>query len=281
MSPQLAVIGHPATRDASPATVTIRRSFSAFDINPILNDAYVFESIKLPGMKPGDVDAKQIVENPANVLLMADRGGIIFGQMEPGVYDVHTCFLKPERRADGSGPYIRNACLAAYRWMFTHTDAMILQTKIPAFNRAAIIFAPLLGWRLEFERKSVWPTDNGNVDMTFMSLAYEDWVRKDETLIESGRSFHAKIETEFARHDVPFDKHDDEDCHDRAVGACVQTIRGGQPEKAIVLYNRWARFASYGCMTLTSRSPVRIDIGTALIEATADGFEVIQCRPQH
>jgi hypothetical protein len=274
-----APIGQEEDECASPGSApAIRRSFNASDINPILNDPYVFESIKLPGMKPGDVDASAIIENPNNVLLMAERGGIIFGQLEPGIYDVHTAFLKPERKSDGAGPHIRNACLTAYRWMFTHTDCMILQTKIPAFNRAAIIFAPLLGWRFEFERKGVWPTDDGNIDMSFFSLNYENWVRKDETLVKIGQAFHLRLDEEFIRRGVLPDSHPDEECHDRYVGACAQMIFGGQPEKAIVLYNRWARFAGYGQITMTNRSPLTIDIGTAILSLTGEDFEVVSCR---
>lgn len=256
----------------------IRRSFDASEINPILNDPSVFEAIKLPGMKPGDIDASAIVANPLNVLLMAEGGGIIFGQEEPGIYDVHTSFVKPARKAGSAGPHIRNACLAAYRWMFTHTDCMMLLTKAPAFNRAVITFAPLLGWKFEFERKAVWPTETGPVDMSYFSLSYENWARSAVELPEVGRAFHQRLDEEFARHKALHDNHPDEECHDRHVGVCAETIYGGQPEKAVVLYNRWARFAGYGPIALVSRSPLLIDIGTALLMVEGDNFKVIQCR---
>jgi hypothetical protein len=258
-------------------TTAIRRSFDASEINPIINfDARAFEAAKLPGMKPGDIDVTPIIANPLNVLLMAEGGGIIFAQQEPGIYEVHTSFLKPERKSNGAGPHIRNACLSAYRWMFTRTDCMILQTHVPAFNRAAIVFAPLLGWRLEFERKSVWPTDHGLVDMSFFSLSYEECVRKDELFVERGRAFHVRLKEEFARHKALHDNHPDEECHDRYVGACVETICGGQPEKAVVLYNRFARSAGYGLISLASRSPLMIDIGSALLMFEDNNFKVIQ-----
>lgn len=257
----------------------IHRSFDADDINPILNDPRVFESIKLPGMTT-DIDATPIVTNPSNVLLMAEGGGIIFAQQEGGIYDVHTAFLKPERNKTG-GPHIRNVCEQAYRWIFTHTDCMVLQTRIPAFNRAAIIFAPLVGWRFEFERKGVWPTDQGPVDMSYFSLRYEEWVRRDQEFVDSGRKFHQRLDEEFARHKALHDNHPDDEAHDRYVGACIQTILAGQPEKAVVLYNRWAAFSGYGPIAMVSRSPLLIDIGTALLMVENDNFKVIQCRPQH
>jgi hypothetical protein len=258
----------------------IRRSFDAADINPILNDPRVFESIKLPGMAAGEIEASAIVANPFNVLLMAEGGGIIFAQSEPGIYDVHTAFLKPKRKEERSGPHIRNVCLAAYRWMFLSTDAMILQTRMPAFNRAAIVFAPLVGWQFEFERKGVWPTDKEPADMSYFSLAYEDWVRKEPDLVDRGKAFHQRLDEEFARHKAPIDNHPDDEAHDRYVGACMEMVLAGQPEKAVVLYNRWARFAGYGPIGLVSRSPLLICIGTAVMIVENNNFKVIQCRRQ-
>jgi len=194
--------------------------------------------------------------------------------MEPGIYEVHTAFLKPERGNKGS--HIQDVCLNAYRWMFTRTDCMVLQTRIPAFNRAAIIFAPLLGWRLEFERKSVWPTNDGMVDMSFFSLRYEEWVKKDERLVEIGRDFHQTLDQERARHSVQSVGHPEEECHDRYVGACTAMIYGGQPEKGVVLYNRWARFSGYGQIALISKDPLMIDIGDALIHVADKSFKAIR-----
>src|SRR5581483_2128904 len=115
---------------------------------------------------------------------------------------------------------------------------------------------------------------------SYFSMHYEDWVRKEDGLVEEGRKFHQRLDEEFKRHGVPHDKHPDEECHDRYVGAAVSMILKGQPEKAIVLYNRWARFAGYACISLVSRSPLLIDIGTALLMVENDNFKVIQCRPQ-
>lgn len=257
----------------------IRRSFDAADINPILNDPHVFESIKLPGIEPAGIDVREIVENPRNVLLVAEGGGIIFAQSEPGIYDVHTAFLKPKRKSEG-GPHIRNVCLAAYRWMFLSTDCMVLQTRMPAFNRAAIVFAPLVGWQMEFERKAVWPTADGAADMSYFSMRYEDWARREDRLVEAGGAFHRRLDEEFARHGVALDNHPDDEAHDRYVGACMEMVKSGQPEKAVVLYNRWAHFAGYGPIAFVSRSPLLIDIGTALLMVEHDNFKVIQCRSQ-
>lgn len=252
----------------------IRRSFEASEINPILNDPGVFEAIKLPGIAIGEMDVSAIVGNPSNVLLMAQGGGIIFSQAEPGIYDVHTSFLESHR-----GRHAISASREAYRWMFTHTDCMILQTKVPSFNRAAENFCRMVGATCQFTRKKAWPVEPEPADMSYWSLKYEDWVRGAPLLVAAGRAFHARLDEEFARHRALHENHPDEECHDRYVGTCVETIYAGQPEKAVVLYNRWARFAGYGLIAMVSRSPLLIDIGNALLMVENDNFKVIQCRP--
>jgi hypothetical protein len=258
----------------------VKRSFDAGDINPILNDPAVFPLVSLPGMEAIDV-APQIAD-PRNVLLVAPGAGLIFFQTEPCYYEVHTNFLKPNRAAqsaNGAGPYIRNVCLDAYRWMFTHTDCLEIVTRIPAHNRAASVFAPLVGWTKEFERHGVWPTlEHGHVDMAFFSLRYDDWVRKTPGLMESGRWFHQRMAAECARLGHSEERHAEEDCHDLHVGACVETIFGGQLDKAIILYNKWARFAGYGLIALVSKSPLLIDIGDALLHLADNDFKVVKCR---
>jgi hypothetical protein len=273
----------PTDALTSAATTAVWRSFDAADINPVFNHPTVFPNVSTPDLDRIDVTA--LVSDPRNVLRMAASGGVIFCQVEPGIYEVHTAFVKPERGSKGS--QIRNAasmsihgniCLNAYWWMFTHTDCMVLQTKIPAFNRAAIVFAPLLGWRLEFERKSAWPTKDGMVDMSFFCLRYEEWVKKDKHVLETGRSFHRKLDEERARHGAEDEGHPDKECHDRYVGACAEMIYSGQPEKGVVLYNRWARFSGYGQIALISKDPLLVDIGDALLLVADRSFKAIRMK---
>jgi hypothetical protein len=162
--------------------------------------------------------------------------------------------------------------------MFTHTDCMVLLTKAPAFNRAVITFAPLLGWKFEFERKEIWPTESGPVDMSYFSFPYDKWVRTAPDLVATGRAFHARLDEEFARHRALHETQPDEECHDRYVGACAEMIYGGQPEKAVVLYNRFARLAGYAPISMVSRAPLLINIGSALLMFDGDNFKAIQVR---
>lgn len=252
----------------------IRRSFDAAEINCILNDPSVFEAIKLPGMKP-EIDVSGILKDPRNVLLMGEGGGIIFAQVEPGIYDVHTAFLESYR-----GRNALKASLDAYRWMFCHTDCMVLQTKVPEFNKAAYRFCQIVGATKEFEREGVWLTENGAVGISYWALRYDDWVRKTPSLKASGKRFHDHLDAERLRHGEDDENHPQEDCHDLYVGVCAEMIYAGQPEKAVVLYNRWANFSGYGQISLVSKSPLLIDIGSAVLQVINDSFRVIKCRPQ-
>lgn len=205
---------------------------------------------------------------------MFDGGGIVFVWHEPGVYEVHTNFL-PSRR----GRFAVSASLAAYRWMFTRTDCMILQTRVPAFNAAAERFCALVGATREFERKAVWPTKDGPVGMSFWTLRYEDWLRQTPSIARSGEEFHGKLSEEFARHGVDDPHHADEFCHDLNVGAAAEMIYGGQPIKAAILYNRWAKFAGYGSISIiTTNPPIVVDIGDAVLQVADGTFKVVKCR---
>jgi Protein of unknown function (DUF2824) len=253
-----------------------RETESPTEINRILNDPSVFELISIPDQKPFDVTP--ILADPRFVFLRTEGGVVAFTpDDEPGsgIYEVHTNFLEDYR-----GEHAIQASLEAYRWMFTHTNCMMLQTRVPAFNKAAEVFCRAVGAWKWFERHEVWPTKHGNVDLTFFAMTIHDWMRKNPLpLIQSGMDFHARLEEEYARYNFVHEPHPQEYSHDLAVGACAEMIYGGEPEKGIILYNRWARVAGYGQINLISRKPLVIDIGEAKLHVTGDSFKVIECRP--
>jgi hypothetical protein len=253
-----------------------RETDSAKEINEILNDPSVYPDISVPDQKPFDVTP--LLADPRFIFLRAEGGCILFTpDDEPGsgIYEVHTNFLEDYR-----GEYAIKTSLEAYRWMFTHTNCMMLQTRVPAFNKAAEAFCRLVGAWMWFERKEVWPTSEGNVDLKFYAMSIHDWMRKHpDPLVESGRKFHERLEMEYERHGFAHDPHADDRFHDAAVGACAEMIYGGEPEKAIIIYNRWARVAGYRQLNLISGKPLVIDIGEALLHVADGTFKVIKCRP--
>ncbi len=264
----------PDTQDG----ITIHREFDPAPVNRILNDPDVFQLIAVPGLEQFDITPQ--INNPANYFLCVDGGCIIFTPDLPGsgLYELHTNFL-PSRR----GRYAIRASLEAYRWMFTRTDCMMLQTRVPAFNKAAALCCGIVGLKHWFERKNAWATNDGLVDLKFYTLSYMDWARKHPgPLIASGRRFHDRLTFERERlgHPEP-EGHPDDECHDLHVGACAEMIYGGQPEKAVQLYNRWARFAGYGQIVLLQRNPLVIDIGDCVLLVADGTFKVITCRSAH
>lgn len=252
-------------------TPEIRRSFNAADINPILNDADVFPFISLP--EQGFLDATVLLLDQRNVLLVVEGGGIIFMQHEPGIYEAHTNFLKTHR-----GRYALNASLSAYQWMFTHTDCMKLLTRVPAFNKGAERFCLLVGAVKEFERAAVWPTEDGAIAMSYWSLPFDTWIKQTDSLLVAGHKFHEKAEAEYARLGKLFPGHPEDEFHDRMAGACCEMIYGGQPEKAVILYNRYACFAGYPGISLISKNPLLIDTGDAVLQVFDHDFKMISIR---
>lgn len=267
-----------SSTDISYTGALVKRIYDAREFNAIVNDPGVFQFVAQFGTEY--IDTTPLVNNPFNVLLMADGGGVLFIQCEPGIYEVHTAFLKPDReKLSSNGPHIRNACLAAYRWIFTHTDCMALVTRMPAHNRAVTVLSPLVGWVKEFERKANWPTLTGEmVDVGFAAIRYDDWVRKTTDLRESGRWFHERCEAEFRRLNLKEVNHPDDEWHDQHVGACIEMVFGGQPEKAVILYNRYARLAGYGLVEMKSKSPLLFECDGVLMQATDGDFKVILWR---
>lgn len=256
--------------------VAVRRSFDPADINPILNhpDVYRFAATK----DFGPFEISHLLADERNVLLVVEGGAILFCWHDAGIYEVHTNFLKPEGGSGlAHGRNVLERSHACYRWMFTHTDCVMLLTRIPAHNRAAMRIAPSAGWIREFERNAIWPSvDAGLVAMTFYALRYDRWLRLTPDLMRAGREFHDRLSEEFSRHGHLEEQHPDEDCHDWHVGAAIEMVRGGQMAKAVLLYNRWARFAGYGLIALISESHRMIHIGNALLKFADDGsFKVV------
>lgn len=245
---------------------------SATEINRILNDPGVFPDISIPDQKPFDVTP--LVTDPRFIFLRAEGGVIAFLPEDEYHYQVHTNFLEGYR-----GKYAVEASLQAYRWMFTHTNCMLLCTRVPCFNKSAEAFCEKVGASLWFERKECWPSSQGNVDCKFFSMSIDEWSRKHpKPLIASGKAFHARLKEEYARHKFAHDPHTDEDSHDLAVGLCAEMIYGSQPEKAIIIYNRWAHVAGYRMINLISRNPLVVDIGEAILHVADNTFKVLQCR---
>ena len=221
----------------------------------------------------GVLDFTDVVANTTNVLLMNDSGGCLFERVGPGIYEVHTLSL-PE----GRGPAAVAAVRDALHWMFTQTDCVELQTKVPNGNAGALGLVRAIHGRLQFHRDGVWPGPDGMVGCGFYSLALSDWAGRADEAMDAGHWFHDKLEMAKSVQGAASPVHDDDDAHDRYVGATVEMILAGQVGKALWFYNRWARFAGYALVQQIAANPVVIDIQDAVLAVKPNDFEVLLCR---
>ena len=257
----------------------LRHSTDPGEFNAILNHPDILPMVSVPGQ--GALDASGLVNDPKNYLLMVDgfevpgelgrtiAGAIFFAQHDSGIFEVHTNFLKPWR-----GQFAIDASLAAYRWMFTRTEAMTLLARAPACWPGVGRFCEAVGATFEFSRAQVWPSPDGLVDCAFYALRYDDWIQQTDELLHTGSVFHLQYDAECARLGqlAPLMS------LDRYLGVFAEMLYGGQPDKAVILYNRFARFGGFPGITLLARDPVIIDIGTAVLQIGEGAFRALKVR---
>lgn len=251
-------------------SLSICREFSAERINAIVNHPDVRPWM---GCGAGRLDLSGLIANPANYLLMGNGGGVLFQCIEPGLYEAHTQFL-PEHR----GPAAVAAVRDTLRFMFTRTDAVEIVTKVPDGNRGALGLVRAIHGQLQFTREKAWPFNGQMVAVGHYALSLMSWAGKAEELAASGEWFHGKLEAAKSATAGAAPLHDDDEAHDRYVGATVEMIAAGQVTKGIAFYGRWAKFAGYGPIAVIATNPVVIDIGDAIVAVRDDDFSVLLCR---
>jgi len=166
--------------------------------------------------------------------------------VEPGIYLV-------EFDGVSKGPH-----LTAYRLMFTQTDCLGLLSKIPLDDGITIAVAVLLGWKKLFDSRGIGHWE----------LCYNDWIRQTPDLMDSGVNFIERIDSVIQA----------EPSQLLHLGALVEMLCAGQYDKAVALYNGWARFADYGQIELKSHQPALIDVGNALLQFRDGDFKVVRVR---
>lgn len=253
-----------------------RRDYNAARINRVANDPSVFEEISLPGQEPFELSP--LVADLRNILLMTDEGGVLAKWQEPGVYEIHTQFISQYR-----GVAAIRTIREMFSWLFINTPAMELQSQVPECNDGAKAVARAIGARFEFEREAAWPTRDGKDHaIGYYVLRYSDWLYQPYVagvFAPLGAEFHDRLEerklallapTEGFRHDL---------AQDVNAGATLSMIWAGQLDKALMLYNRWARFAGFAEVRLISVNPLIIALQntTILLNVAEKDFEVLAC----
>jgi len=245
------------------------RSFDPVKVNEILNDPSVFPLVSIPGTEK--IDASPLIADQQNILLMGSRGGFLFCCKEPGIYEVQPIFL--DRDYKHALAYARSA----YKIMFTQTDCMTLLFMVPVVNQPILNLCNATSAKKEFERKNIWPTENGNIDVEFRSIRYDDWVYQDLSLLDDGLEFQGKLTTEIMRLGFA-PKVETDDCYKIHIGAFYDMMFSGRPEKAIILYNRFARFSGFDMVSVVSASPFLINFGKTLIKIEDNTFKALLYR---
>jgi len=163
----------------------------------------------------------------------------------------------------------------AFSHMFLNTDAFELLTKCPYGNVAAKAGAKVVGCSLRFTTRAIWPSGESLVPIDVYSIILQEWVKHANNLTESGKWFHETLDLEYTTLGKDLSVHEEDETHDRYVGAAVEMIRGGQVAKAISFYNRWAVMSDYKKISLISAKPLIINIDEALIQIEQDKFKVV------
>jgi hypothetical protein len=193
---------------------------------------------------------------------------------EPGTYELHTLF-QPEGRG--------RACLRAWReaerFMFAATDAREIVTRVPAHNEIAAFAARLCGFRERFRRKDAFRTAASElVEVSYQGRTLDDWWPRDPEALAAGQVFHAQLEAAKARADSALARHDEDEAHDRAVGAACLMIAASNPRKGVWAYNRWAALAGYQTIVLLNEAPIVVDVRDAIVGVKNGAMEVLSCR---
>lgn len=248
--------------------VRLDRHYTAERINEIINHPSIYASVR--GHHTDPLDMSAIASNPEHVCLVGEHGCVLFIRHQPGIYEFHTSVL-PE----GRGEWMVEGSRTAFSHMFLNTDAFELLTKCPYGNVAAKAGAKVVGCSLRFTTRAIWPLGKSLVPIDVYSIILQEWVKHANNLTESGKWFHETLDLEYTTLGKDLSVHEEDETHDRYVGAAVEMIRGGQVAKAISFYNRWAVMSDYKKISLISAKPLIISIDEALIEIEQDKFKVV------
>jgi hypothetical protein len=240
----------------------MRLSRDPADYERIGNDPAVLPFVVPAGVEK--IDLTPFFNSPENIGILYRDCAFLVHQMEPGIYEVHSLALPHVR-----GAYVYAAASLSIRFMFFATGAMELLTRVPEGNVAATALSRKVGFSPEFTRPNAWLAADGPKEVTFYAMRYPEWVKHQDWLRESGEQLHAMLgEVE----------HDDDPAHDLYVGAAMEMVLSGQPDKACFLYNRWARFAGYEPIDIVAREPLTINVKSHLLTVDGGKVEVVTCQ---
>lgn len=248
--------------------VKIARQLDAKFVNRVINDPSVYEWIR--GPLKGEIDVSPLVEDISNVLLTGEHGCMMFIHQQPGLYDMHTQMLP-----SGRGKWCLKFTREALRWMFTRTTAVELTTRVPSGNLGALALVRANRLTPEFILEKGWFYHDKPIPATSYSIRIQDWIRHFGPA-EAGKWFVDKLSAEYLRNGINITNPLPEAYHAQ-IGAAVEMIFGGQKEKGVVFYNRWASMAGATPIKIITLSPLVIECQGAIIKFRPNDFWIMSC----
>jgi hypothetical protein len=197
-----------------------------------------------------------------NFAVVGEEGCFLAMAIEPSRYMIHTSILPAFR-----GHAAALASQEALKIAFCETDALELETLVPASIPHAHMFARQMGFRPRFVRERLWPWHGKLHSVAFLSMTVLDWALLGGCRAQ-GEAFHMRLD------EVGELSHAHDPAHDMVVGAAVEMVRAGRPDKGVATYNYWARVAGYMPISVISRDPLRIDIRHCTVRVEGPDFHV-------
>lgn len=244
------------------------REMDASGLNAILNDPSVRPWIA--DLSEGEVDLSPAVDNHDNVLLMGEHGAVFFICILPGTYECHTQIL-PRGRGNWSGKF----AIAVLDWMFVHTNAWEIVTRIPAGHIGALALTRSVGFQYEFTSMEPCHFRGKTVHASTWRLSIHDWVGRSALYAALGEKLHGQMAEEALRLLITTPPHAPDLYHDQIAGAAMEMVRNGLMLKALTAYNRWAVLARHRPISMIGSDPpvIAMDLGAMRIKES--GIEIV------
>lgn len=241
----------------------MERATTVQRINEIFNHPEIRRAFDVPALTGKEMDFSAFISNTNNIGLVDDEGCILFRRHQPGIYECHVAVL-PEYRGQGT----KDFCFRAFQFIFTETDAFEIMTKCLVDDVASNAGARIAFQKM-FTTRPYTETNDGLKAMNSYSMTIQHWATIAPGLEDEGDKFHEHMQAE----------HEDDPVHNRYAGVAMLMVKGGQPWKALLFYNRAAVMSGYKPCRVISTEPLIVDIIDAKMQITGRTFEVIHDKP--
>lgn len=250
--------------------VEVSRSFSSKRLNELANHPDIRPTIDDPDK--GVLDLSPQIASMDNVFVVGEHGGCLLLKLTPSLYEAHT-MVRPE----GRGPWALSMVKAVERWMFCNTDACEILTRVPHGHQAARTLSVAAGMSFEFTRPDGGKFKGVMTPVDIYGITIQTWLQKDAGLAEQGREIHDSMRRQADKLGIKDQPHEDDEDHNRVVGACFEMLVGGQTHKAVAIYNRWAQVSRHKPIELLLLDPPTIRMDVGIMRLVSGKLEMLKC----